>query len=78
MTDGQRSCPQCGEDFHFGDGLPDLYGVRVCSFRCHEIWLHTYHYRGVPDERAQQFGDMVTSPQVGDLPPLEDPRKQME
>ena len=78
MSERMYSCPLCDALFRFGDGMPDMYGVRLCSDACRDTWLTQYHYRAAPDEVVAQCGDPSSpmTPQVADMP-LEDPRLQM-
>jgi hypothetical protein len=80
------ACPHCTKSFHFGDGYPDLYGLRLCSVTCQEAWLIAKKYRSslsdpvslqTSDDVAQQVGDSSGGLQSGDPFRLEDPTKQM-
>lgn len=90
MTELPYRCPQCGGSFLWGDGYPDLFGVRLCSLVCQGVWLRVYRYTNtLPDELPGQMSEFVVQQQgdgrnsgretsPGDPGVPEDPHRQME
>lgn len=60
-------CPRCGQSFHFGDGFPDLFGLRLCSYACREAWLEERHYQGVEDAPECQPVEIGEQRQMGSV-----------
>ncbi len=90
VTELPYRCPQCGSSFHFGDGYPDLYGMKVCSAACHRAWLVRFRYTStLLDELPAQMSVLGVQQQgdggnfrreihPGDPGIPEDPHRQME
>ncbi len=80
------TCPQCRGPFHWCDGYPDLYEIRLCSAACLGAWLEKFHYTStlpdmhptqITEKVVQEMGDGRSSlPQMVESP--EDSHRQME